>query len=61
MGLISVPCVDAEFTDSIWRKRYESLYAYVKRTYADDYVDGAEYGMMNQYNEDQDWCGHTPT
>jgi len=52
MGLISVPCVDAEFTDSVWRKRYEALYSYVKRTYADDYVDGAEYGMMNPYTEE---------
>ena len=52
MGMICIPCVDSEFTDSVWRKRYDALYSYVKRNYADDYVDGAEYGMMNTYTDE---------
>ena len=29
--------------NNIWKTRYETLYQYVKRTYAESYVDGAEY------------------
>lgn len=30
---------------NIWKTRYEVLYRYVKETYAESYVDGAEYGI----------------
>ena len=42
IGVVSEPSAE------IWRQRYETLYAHVKATYAESYVDGAEYGM-NSY------------
>ena len=30
---------------NIWKVRYNTLFQYVKKTYADSYVDGAEYGV----------------
>ena len=33
--------------NNIWKVRYNTLFQYVKRTYADSYVDGAEYGLSN--------------
>lgn len=38
--------------DNIWKVRYETLFRYVKRTYADSYVDGAEYGVNVTMNGD---------
>ena len=35
--------------NNIWKTRYEALYQYVKRTYGEDYIDGAEYGV-SQYD-----------
>ena len=37
---------------NIWKTRYEALYNYVKRTYAESYIDGAEYGMSHYIYED---------
>ncbi len=53
MGMIGVHTENDPYANNnIWKTRYESLYSYVKRNYAGDYVDGAEYGMMNPYNEE---------
>lgn len=35
----------AEF--NIWKTRYEALYRYVKKNYAESYVDGAEYDIQH--------------
>lgn len=35
--------------EDVWRRRYETLYAHVKKTYAESYVDGAEYDTYNGY------------
>ena len=37
---------------NLWKTRYEALYSYVKRTYAESYVDGAEYGVLQGGYED---------
>ena len=52
-GLIGVVEANDPYAEhNVWKTRYDALYSYVKRTYAGDYVDGAEYGMMNPYNEE---------
>ena len=38
--------------NNIWKVRYETLFRYVKRTYADSYVDGAEYGVNGTMSGD---------
>ena len=38
--------------NNIWKTRYEALYTYVKRTYAESYIDGAEYGVSQYGYED---------
>ena len=38
--------------NNIWKTRYDTLYSYVKRTYAESYVDGAEYGTSTYGYED---------
>ena len=30
----------------VWEERYKTLYRYVKKNYASEYVDGAEYGQL---------------
>ncbi len=52
MGMICIPSDPEVFQDDLWKTRYERLYRYVKRTYAESYVDGAEYGMMDLRFED---------
>ncbi len=53
MGLIGiVDSNDPYATNNIWKTRYETLYRYVKKTYAESYVDGSEYGMMDKRVED---------
>ena len=37
--------------NNIWKTRYETLYQYVKRTYAESYVDGAEYTDIYGYED----------
>lgn len=32
---------------NIWKTRYEALYRYVKKNYAESYVDGAEYDIQH--------------
>ena len=32
---------------NIWKTRYEALYNYVKKTYAESYVDGMEYDIKH--------------
>ncbi len=46
MGMICIPSEPDVFQYDLWRIRYERLYRYVKQTYAESYVDGAEYGIM---------------
>ena len=47
MEKIGVPESDQPYAqNNIWKTRYEVLYRYVKETYAESYVDGAEYGIM---------------
>ena len=46
MGMICIPSDPDVFQDDLWRTRYERLYRSVKHTYAESYVDGAEYGIM---------------
>lgn len=31
---------------AMWEDRYKSLFRYVKKTYAESYIDGAEYGTL---------------
>ncbi len=46
MGMIGVPNDNDPYAQhNIWKTRYEILYRYVKATYAESYVDGAEYGI----------------
>ncbi len=52
MGMICVPSDVGVYQDGLWKARYDALYSYVKRTYAGDYVDGAEYGMMNPFTDE---------
>jgi len=44
--------VDAGEPAEVWKNRYETLYRYVKNTYAESYVDGAEYAIMGYGYED---------
>ncbi len=52
MGMICIPSDPEVLQDDLWKTRYERLYRYVKSTYAESYVDGAEYGMMDTRFED---------
>ena len=49
MGMIGVVTINnplyAEHNN--WKRRYETLYRHIKENYAESYVDGAEYGMMD--------------
>ncbi len=48
MGMIGVLDINDPYaTNNIWKTRYETLHRYVRNTYAESYVDGAEYGMMD--------------
>ena len=48
MDSIGIPDINDPYaTNNIWKTRYETLYRYVKTTYAESYVDGSEYGMMD--------------
>lgn len=38
---------DPYSNNNIWKARYEALFNYVKRNFAESYVDGAEYNMNN--------------
>lgn len=38
--------------NNIWKTRYDALYSYVKRTYAESYVDGIEYDITIEPFED---------
>lgn len=52
MDSIGVPDINDPYAvNNIWKTRYEVLYRYVKENYASDYVDGAEYGTMNETTE----------
>ena len=46
MGMICVPSDPDVYQDELWKTRYERLYRYVKHTYAESYIDGAEYGIL---------------
>ena len=47
MGMICIPCEKGVvYEDDLWKIRYERLYRYVKQTYAESYIDGAEYGII---------------
>jgi hypothetical protein len=46
MGMICIPSEKGVYQDDLWRARYERLYRYVKHTYAESYIDGAEYGII---------------
>lgn len=47
-GMIGVSTTSDPYAEhNIWRTRYETLHRYVRNTYAESYVDGAEYGMMD--------------
>ena len=47
MEQITVP--NTKDLDGAWERRYKTLYAYVKKNYAESYIDGAEYGSVNIY------------
>ena len=52
MGRIGVvESNDPYAENNIWKTRYEALFNYVKKNYAESYVDGAEYGMIDTYQE----------
>lgn len=36
---------------NIWKTRYETLYSYVKKNYAESYVDGIEYDIHHPDND----------
>ena len=46
MGMICIPSDNGVYEDDLWKTRYERLYRYVKHTYAESYIDGAEYGIL---------------
>ena len=47
MGLVGTINVNDPYAEhNIWKTRYEVLHRYVRNTYAESYVDGAEYGIM---------------
>ena len=47
-GMVGVSTISDPYAEhNIWRTRYETLHRYVRNTYAESYVDGAEYGMMD--------------
>lgn len=49
MGMIGVQGSNDPYADNnIWKTRYETLYRYVRTTYADSYVEGAEYGIIDR-------------
>ena len=52
-GMIGVSTTSDPYAEhNIWKTRYETLHRYVRNTYAESYVDGAEYGMMDTRFED---------
>ncbi len=52
-GLIGVVEANDPYAEhNVWKTRYEVLHRYVRTTYAESYVDGAEYGMMDTRFED---------
>ena len=53
MEKISIPNENDPYAENnIWKTRYQTLYNYVKRNYATDYVDGAEYGYGHYFGGD---------
>ncbi len=40
----------------VWEERYRTLFRYVKKNYASEYVDGAEYGstLYGDFNNTQE-------
>jgi hypothetical protein len=46
MGMICIPGDPEVYQDNLWKTRYDRLYSHVKRTYAESYIDGAEYGII---------------
>jgi len=46
MGMICIPSEKGVYEDDLWKTRYERLYRFVKHTYAESYIDGAEYGII---------------
>ena len=46
MSMICIPSEPEVYQDDLWKTRYERLYRYVKHTYAESYIDGAEYGIL---------------
>jgi hypothetical protein len=46
MDMICIPSDPDVYQDDLWKTRYERLYRYVKHTYAESYIDGAEYGIL---------------
>ena len=40
---------------NIWKTRYEALYQYVKKNYAESYVDGMEYDLHHPDNDLADY------
>ena len=52
-GMIGVSTTSDPYAEhNICKTRYETLHRYVRNTYAESYVDGAEYGMMDTRFED---------
>ena len=46
MGRIGVIDQNGPYAENnIWKTRYEALFNYVKKNYAESYVDGAEYSV----------------
>ena len=46
-GLIGVVEANDPYAEhNVWKTRYETLHRYVRNTYAESYIDGAEYGIM---------------
>ena len=54
MGMIGVLTINDPLYEenNNWRRRYEALYRHVKKHYAESYIDGAEYGIMDTRFED---------
>lgn len=50
MGRIGVVEENNPYAENnIWKTRYDALFNYVKKNYAESYVDGAEYGTIDPY------------
>ena len=55
MDKVGVPRDNDPYAENnIWKTRYHTLFRYVKNNYAESYVDGAEYVILNKEEQYED-------